>query len=1026
MKRTILIVAGLLAVFSIVTAQVVGPYDTIKRLLDGTTIGATTPSTGAFTTLKASGITVVDDTLFVVMNSDTLFFRHDGTDAYMHISGTSLKIDNDVMISDADLSVSDIVVGYGGSSSISTFNDKETLTLTSNDGSVYIDIPSDADDTTGEIRLGDTGTNYEYVAIDSLGAVKIPLSLTLGSDAGNKDGVLNVIGSDGDTYSIGISASDQMTVTGAVSILVGIYDTAEGRIILAGGSGTADSYLKLENSADNDTVEESWILQPEGINLWLGPISDIDEFIFSNVGVLTLAQLTATGKVVGATGVNVGTEQDANLIDDTTTGAASTQLFIGNEYIVASGDIGSSVEAFDADIQKIVGTVGDDSTSWINAATATTGALEQVRATVGDDSAGWITAASASAALEQIRGTVADDSAGWITAASASAALEQIRGTVGDDSASWISAASASAALEQIRGTVAHDSSDWIAAYTVVAADTAKWQDGYDHSIVSSGNPHSVTPTELSLVIGTNVQAQDADLATLAAPTAWRVFYSNGSSVLTELALGADGTYLESNGASAAPTFTTPAGAGTMTTVKENNSGVGDADIGTIDFLGEDFNLAETPDTEIQIALSVGISDNNVVKIDGADIADDEYARFTASGLESRTAAEVLDNLDVSINDLDSTTVDSPNVADGELLVYDTTNQWQNQTLAETSIQPLDADLTTLATPTAWRVFYSDGSQNIAYVALGVNGTFLESNGTTTTPGFRTLADGDIPTTLTLETISGTPAITNGVAIGTDQDANKLDDATNGAGSTTLYIGNESILVSGDIGTSVLAETTIGIASGNLLSTSVADAADNEYARYTATGMESRTAGEVATDIDGSISNAPNLVETGTVATGTWSSDITLGTGDDIRLPASGTLTNGQYTGITMSVLSGYTSTAFADLVYLDDQSGTAKLEKTDSNAAASAADVMVGVALTVAAADAGCIILVQGTITHDAWNWTVAGASLWIDDGTTGTAGLFVNNAPAVAGDIVRPVAWVIDDDTIYFHGGAAYATVE
>jgi hypothetical protein len=49
--------------------------------------------------------------------------------------------------------------------------------------------------------------------------------------------------------------------------------------------------------------------------------------------------------------------------------------------------------------------------------------------------------------------------------------------------------------------------------------------------------------------------------------TAWRVFYSNGSGVTTELALGADGTYLESNGAAAAPTFTTPSGSAVWTEV---------------------------------------------------------------------------------------------------------------------------------------------------------------------------------------------------------------------------------------------------------------------------------------------------------------------------------------------------------------------------------------------------------------------------------------------------------------------------
>ena len=39
------------------------------------------------------------------------------------------------------------------------------------------------------------------------------------------------------------------------------------------------------------------------------------------------------------------------------------------------------------------------------------------------------------------------------------------------------------------------------------------------------------------------------------AATAWRVFYSNGSGVVTELALGAAGTAIASNGASSAPSF---------------------------------------------------------------------------------------------------------------------------------------------------------------------------------------------------------------------------------------------------------------------------------------------------------------------------------------------------------------------------------------------------------------------------------------------------------------------------------------
>ena len=46
----------------------------------------------------------------------------------------------------------------------------------------------------------------------------------------------------------------------------------------------------------------------------------------------------------------------------------------------------------------------------------------------------------------------------------------------------------------------------------------------------------------------------------------WKVFHSNGSNQIVELPLGASGTYLKSNGASAAPTFDTPAGGGSSIT----------------------------------------------------------------------------------------------------------------------------------------------------------------------------------------------------------------------------------------------------------------------------------------------------------------------------------------------------------------------------------------------------------------------------------------------------------------------------
>ena len=43
--------------------------------------------------------------------------------------------------------------------------------------------------------------------------------------------------------------------------------------------------------------------------------------------------------------------------------------------------------------------------------------------------------------------------------------------------------------------------------------------------------------------------------------------------------------------------------------------------------------------------LSTGISNTNVVKIDSSSVADDEYARFTANGLESRSTSEVASDI---------------------------------------------------------------------------------------------------------------------------------------------------------------------------------------------------------------------------------------------------------------------------------------------------------------------------------------------------------------------------------------------
>ncbi len=83
----------------------------------------------------------------------------------------------------------------------------------------------------------------------------------------------------------------------------------------------------------------------------------------------------------------------------------------------------------------------------------------------------------------------------------------------------------------------------------------------------------------------TNITQITTKPITALSATNWRVFYSGAGAVPIELALGANGTFLKSNGAAAAPTFAVPAGSGDVSKVGtpvDNQVGVWTGD-GTIE-----------------------------------------------------------------------------------------------------------------------------------------------------------------------------------------------------------------------------------------------------------------------------------------------------------------------------------------------------------------------------------------------------------------------------------------------------------
>ena len=69
------------------------------------------------------------------------------------------------------------------------------------------------------------------------------------------------------------------------------------------------------------------------------------------------------------------------------------------------------------------------------------------------------------------------------------------------------------------------------------------------------------------------------DLTEFVDQTAWRLFYSNNLGDVIELALGTDGQYLKSTGATSAPIFDTPGGAGDMLKATYDTDEDGDVDV---------------------------------------------------------------------------------------------------------------------------------------------------------------------------------------------------------------------------------------------------------------------------------------------------------------------------------------------------------------------------------------------------------------------------------------------------------------
>ena len=192
-----------------------------------------------------------------------------------------------------------------------------------------------------------------------------------------------------------------------------------------------------------------------------------------------------------------------------------------------------------------------------------------------------------------------------------------------------------------------------------------------------------------------------------------------------------------------------------------------------------------------QDALTHGIANTNTVKVDAADVADDDFARFTASGLEGRSASEVLSDIGASASGHDH----------------------------DSDYQPLDSELTTLAALTEARgsIIVGNSTPEWGALALGAANKVLTSDGSdaawTALPVELGFAASDETTALT----TGTAKITFRMPHAMTLTAVRANVATAPAGSVLTVDINEG-------GTTILS-TKLTIDAGEKTSTTAATAA---------------------------------------------------------------------------------------------------------------------------------------------------------------------------------------------------------
>lgn len=310
--------------------------------------------------------------------------------------------------------------------------------------------------------------------------------------------------------------------------LIDDADAATARTTL----GLVISINVAEAGANNDITSLTGLTTPLGAAYGgTGVANAAGETITINGGfALTLTLTEATGVTLPASGtlVNsaVATLSSLTSVGTITTGGLGTSATLGSVTV----NIASSAEndIYYAGVSNVLSRLA-----------AEAGATNKFLRSVSAGAPSWQTLATGdipdiSATYSPLAGSGSIVTIGTVTSGTLStgAVLADVTMTLGGDADGDIYYRSSGKLTRLAKGTDGH--------YLKIGATNPEW--------AASGGGYT-------------------NLTSFVDQTAFRVFYSNTAGDITELALGANGTYLKSNGAAANPSFATPAGAGDVVKV---------------------------------------------------------------------------------------------------------------------------------------------------------------------------------------------------------------------------------------------------------------------------------------------------------------------------------------------------------------------------------------------------------------------------------------------------------------------------